>query len=136
MAEHEIDRLDKYLAKKGINDNKFKELTGTSNGWLGKVRKGKSSITDKTRIPILKAFPDLNESWLKSGVGSMLLEDQSQPGEDQSQPAFYKIEKDIFDLEKKHFALMEKHIITIEQKEALLQELNCLREELKKFRNP
>jgi transcriptional regulator with XRE-family HTH domain len=70
--EHEIERLDKYLKSKGINDNQFTELTGISNGWIGKARENKPSLTDKTRTPIFKAFPDLSDVWLKTGIGSMI----------------------------------------------------------------
>lgn len=73
--EHEIDRLDKYLKTKGINDNEFTNTTGISNGWIGKTRENKSSITDKTRSKILKAYPDLSEAYLKVGIEPMLMSD-------------------------------------------------------------
>jgi hypothetical protein len=70
--ESSIDRLDKYLKSKEINDNQFTVKTKIAQGWIGKARERKSSITEKTYFKIFKGFPDLNESWLKSGQGPML----------------------------------------------------------------
>lgn len=64
-------RLIEYLKEKKIGQNRFEKEAGLSIGYINKLRR-EPSIT-KLRC-ILHAAPDLNEQWLLTGEGSMLLE--------------------------------------------------------------
>lgn len=69
-----IDRLDKYIESKGINDNQVTVSSGLSVGLLGKARQGKSDIGKKSIDKILNIYQDLNKTWLLTGEGEMLLD--------------------------------------------------------------
>lgn len=73
-----IDRLDKYIEYKGINDNQITVNCGLSQGLLAKARKGKSDLGKKTIEKILTYYQDLNRSWLLIGEGEMLKTDISE----------------------------------------------------------
>jgi hypothetical protein len=69
-----IDRLDKYIEIKGINDNQITVNCGLSVGLLGKARLGKSDLGKKTIEKILNFYQDINKTWLLTGEGEMLLD--------------------------------------------------------------
>lgn len=80
LMEKEIDRLDKYLNHKGINDYSFGKTT-RMKGWIGGARRRKSSLQDDTRDKILEAYPDLNKIWLMTGEGEMFNGEAPPPKE-------------------------------------------------------
>lgn len=67
-----IDRFDKYMEFKELNDNKVTVECGLSVGLLGKARSGKSDLGEKSIEKILKIYQDLNYVWLLTGEGEML----------------------------------------------------------------
>ena len=67
-----IDRLDKYLKYKGLNDNKITIQLGLTVGIIGKSRKEGRDLSDKTIEQILNYYTDLNNVWLLTGEGEML----------------------------------------------------------------
>lgn len=72
MFERRVDRLDKYIKFRGLNDNRVTIDSGISVGTLGKSRKEGKDITSKTAEMILDAYPELNRVWLMTGDGEML----------------------------------------------------------------
>ena len=70
--ERRVDRLDKYIKFRGLNDNKVTLDSGISVGTLGKSRKEGKDITPKTAEMILEVYPELNRVWLMTGEGEML----------------------------------------------------------------
>lgn len=70
--ERKIDRLDKYMEYKGLNDNKITVLCSLSVGVLGKSRKTGRDLSDKVIEVILNKFQDLNRIWLLTGDGKMI----------------------------------------------------------------
>lgn len=75
-----IDRLDKYMAEKGLNDNQVTVNCGLSVGLIGQARKGKSDIGKKAAEKILNFYQDVNRVWFLTGEGDMLnVEKVSQP---------------------------------------------------------
>lgn len=67
-----IDRLDKYIEYKKINDNQITVNCGLSQGLLTKARTGKSDLGKKSIEKILNYYQDLNYAWLLTGEGEMV----------------------------------------------------------------
>ena len=67
-----IDRFDKYMKVKGLNDNKVTIQLGLSVGTLGKSRKEGRDLSDKVIELILNFYKDLSRVWLLTGEGEML----------------------------------------------------------------
>lgn len=70
--ERKIERFDKYMKYKGLNDNKVTNSLGLSIGTLGKSRKENRDLSDRNIENILKFYTDLNRTWLLTGEGEML----------------------------------------------------------------
>lgn len=70
-----IERFDKYMAFKGLNDNKVTLDLGLSNGTIGKSRKNGRDLSDRVIEQILNFYIDLNKVWLLTGEGDMLNKD-------------------------------------------------------------
>nr|UWG30009.1 MAG: CI repressor [Bacteriophage sp.] len=69
------DRLLEFLRYKGLGQQKFEISIGMSNGWANKVG---DSIRENTLKKISEVYPELNIAWLKSGVGIMLNNGESE----------------------------------------------------------
>lgn len=67
-----IERFDKYMEAKGLNDNKVTNELSLSVGLLGKSRKENRDLSDKVIEQILNFYTDLNRVWLLTGEGEML----------------------------------------------------------------
>lgn len=78
MEQTVRDRLILYLKAKKIGRNKFEEKAGLSFGYITRLKSAPGS--DKL-VDILTAASDLNEQWLLTGEGSMLVSepDTAQP---------------------------------------------------------
>ena len=74
-----IDRFDKYMAFKELNDNKVTIQLGLSIGTLGKSRKEGRDLSDRVIEQILNFYTDLNKIWLLTGEGKMLKDDPEIP---------------------------------------------------------
>lgn len=70
--ERKIDRFDKFLKYKGINDNQATELLGFSTGTISKSRKEGRDLSDRNAEKALNFFQDLSRVWLLTGVGEMI----------------------------------------------------------------
>ena len=69
-----IQRVKQYIDYKGINNKKFEESVGFSNGsFASQLRNNKTIGVDKLEN-ILKIYSDLNPTWLLTGDGEMLLD--------------------------------------------------------------
>lgn len=71
-----IDRFDKYMAFRGLNDNKVTVQLSLSVGTLGKSRKEGRDLSDKVIEKILNFYDEINKVWLLTGEGEMLNSDQ------------------------------------------------------------
>jgi phage repressor protein C with HTH and peptisase S24 domain len=67
-----IDRFDKYMKDKGLNDNQVTIDLSLSIGLLGKSRKGERDLSKKSIEKILNFYTDINPDWLQIGKGNML----------------------------------------------------------------
>ncbi len=70
--ERRIERFDKYMKSKGLNDNKVTNQLGLSVGTLGKSRKESRDLSDKNIELILNFYTDINRVWLLTGEGEMI----------------------------------------------------------------
>lgn len=75
--ERKIERFDKYMKYKGLNDNKVTNSLGLSIGTLGKSRKENRDLSDRSVENILKFYTDLNRTWLLTGEGEMLVDENT-----------------------------------------------------------
>lgn len=67
-----IDRFDKYIKTRRLNDNRVTIDLGISVGLLGKTRKSSSDLSRKTIEKILNFYTDLDRVWLLTGEGNMI----------------------------------------------------------------
>lgn len=67
-----MNRLDKYMKLKGLNDNQVTAQCGLSQGLIGQARADKSDLGAKTIEKILNTYQDLSRVWLLTGTGQML----------------------------------------------------------------
>jgi hypothetical protein len=70
--ERIIERFDKYMSFRGLNDNDVTRDLEFSNGLLGKSRKPGRDLSRKAADEILQRYTDLNKVWLLTGDGDML----------------------------------------------------------------
>ena len=77
--ERKIERFDKYMKYKGLNDNKVTNSLGLSIGTLGKSRKENRDLSDRNIENILKFYTDLSRIWLLTGEGEMLINNETLP---------------------------------------------------------
>lgn len=77
--ERKIERFDKYMKFKGLNDNKVTNSLGFSVGTLGKSRKENRDLSDRNIETILKFYTDLSRIWLLTGEGEMLINNETLP---------------------------------------------------------
>lgn len=68
-----MERFDKYMKLKGLNDNQVTNECGLGGGLLGQARKGKSDLGKSTIDKILNTYQDLNRTYLLAGVGSIIV---------------------------------------------------------------
>lgn len=76
--ERKIERLEKYMKMKGLNDNQVTKECGLSVGLINQARKGKSDIGAKAAEKILNKYQDLSRVWFLTGEGDMLVTSQSE----------------------------------------------------------
>lgn len=76
MNENFIDRLQKFMQVKGINDNQMTLAAGLSVGLLGKLKKNGKGMNSSNIEKILFSYPELSSDWLLTGRGSMLNTDK------------------------------------------------------------
>lgn len=70
-----INRFDKYMSFKGLNDNQVTRDLHLSVGLLGKSRKDNRDLSDRVVEQILNLYTDLSRVWLLTGQGEMLVRD-------------------------------------------------------------
>lgn len=81
-----IERFDKYMKYKELNDNKVTVQLGLSVGTLGKSRKCGRDLSDKVIEQILNFYTDLNRIWLLTGEGKMIKDNITQNVNEDNNP--------------------------------------------------
>lgn len=64
------ERLLAFIKAKGLSQRKFELSVGLSNGYVNNISKG---IGAEKLQRIVEKYPDINQSWLMTGEGEMLL---------------------------------------------------------------
>jgi len=93
--ERKIDRFDKYMEFRRLNDNIVTHEVGFSIGMLGKSRKPEKDLTNKSVEKILKRYPELNRKWIMYGEDEMLF----NPDHIEDPPVRYGICRDCVEKE-------------------------------------
>ncbi len=73
-----IERFDKYMEYKGLNDNKVTKQLDLSNGTIGKSRQPGRDLSERVIEKIEKFYVELNPDWLRTGRGEMILPQQEK----------------------------------------------------------
>lgn len=73
-----IERVYNYINYKGLSVSQFERLVGFSNGYLSKQYKRMADMGESMLTSILENCPDINPSWLLTGIGEMT-EDSPRP---------------------------------------------------------
>lgn len=73
-----IDRFDKYMRIKGLNDNKVTKEIKCSVGLIGKSRKEGRDMSRVLISDVLKCYNDLSSEWILFGRGNMLITPNSE----------------------------------------------------------
>lgn len=90
VSMRKIERFDKYMSFRGLNDNRVTKDLSLSVGLLGKSRKQNRDLSDKVIEQILNFYTDLSRVWLLTGEGQMLTE-SSDVGKSVSEENFKQI---------------------------------------------
>lgn len=101
-------RLDLFMAKMNLNDNKMSLETGISNGLVGKARK-RGSLSQDNISKILSTYKNLSGDWLLTGEGDML-KDRNTDATMNLMPY-----KDLADAREKIIVLQEEQISYLKQ---------------------
>ena len=65
-----IERIIQIRERSGLSQEKFAERLGLSRNFINQVENGKKNISKRTIEDICEEF-EINESWLKTGIGDM-----------------------------------------------------------------
>jgi hypothetical protein len=115
-----IDRLVKYLEYKGINPHSFEKTCNLANGYLKKQLKGRGAIGSDILEKIYNNYFDLSLTWLVSGNGDMIGQNEGNSFVKENNPPYTKDEKIRFLTER--IALLEKALIDKEKIIKMLEE--------------
>ena len=69
MGSDITKRIKEYVLYKGIRVNQFEQLCNLSNGYVNQIKR---SIGEEKLKTISRRFPDLNISWVLTGIGNMI----------------------------------------------------------------
>ena len=71
MEQTVKQRLIEFMRVKNLSQKRFETIAGLSNGYMNSLRQAPTATKLQS---ILSAFPDLNQQWLLTGEGKMLID--------------------------------------------------------------
>lgn len=86
-----LQRLKQYIDFKSISISAFEKSIGMSNASFGKSLKNNGTIGCDKLENILRVYPDLNPTWVVTGIGNMIQSITSSPIS--SEPTLISTEK-------------------------------------------
>lgn len=122
--ERKIDRFDKYIKIKGINDNRVTIDLGISVGTLGKSRKSGRDLSTKNIELILNYYTDINRLWLLTGEGEML-KGNVEPSQ----------ERETITIDKEAWEVIRLQAKSLDRKDAQVDELIQIIKDKEKMRD-
>lgn len=72
MTSNLQDRINLIIEAKRLTRTGFANKIGVASSNFSKMLNGEQTITEKTLVKIIEAFPDVSLQWLKTGEGEML----------------------------------------------------------------
>lgn len=116
-------RIKQFIDYKKLTINKFSEAVGTSNSYFNKLIKNETTIGSDKIENILRAYPEINPTWLVLGKGSMINSYsrlESSLYFTNEQPEKYEIDNG--DMCDKTIKMLQNKIEMLEEKNAFLKE--------------
>lgn len=71
------ERIEELRKAMGLTLKDFGQAIGLSTSGLSEITHGRSNVTERVIKLILSAFPQVSESWLRTGDGSMYKDEAS-----------------------------------------------------------
>jgi len=73
----EKERIEELLHHFRMEQREFAERCGFSEYTVSKIKRGEHGISKKAANSILKAFPEVNRTWLLTGEGCMIVDENN-----------------------------------------------------------
>lgn len=121
-----VDRFDKYMKIRGLNDNRVTVDLGLSVGTISKSRKKGRDLSSRVIEQILNYYRDLNKVWLLTGEGEMLV---SQSSVDKASEELRNL---LEEYKSKYLAQVDESVVLRLKNQALEEKVRLLEAELNK----
>lgn len=112
------DRIRLFLEYKGISQSAFERTCGFSHGYVSNMRRAPS---DSACSLIVRHYPELNVSWLKTGMGEMLTSEALPGPVDESERTRYQ---EMIEHRDRRIKELESRLLELQRKLDNLQ--NCI----------
>lgn len=115
-------RIRQFIENKGISKRKFDEKISQSDGYIGKQIRNDASIGSEVLEKICALFPELNPTWLLTGKGQMIIEEEAN-----SRKLIKELNQDLEERAK----IIQLQFESLESKSAEIEKLKSSLENLK-----
>lgn len=115
-------RILQFIENKGISKRKFDEKISQSDGYIGKQIRNDASIGSEVLEKICNLFPELNPTWLLTGKGHMMQEEEAN-----SRKLIKELNKDLDERAK----IIQLQFESLEHKSAEIEKLKLSLEDRK-----
>lgn len=126
--ERVIDRFDRYMVLRNLNDNKVTVHLGLSVGLIGKSRKPGRDLSRGLTELILNHYKEINRKWLLLGEGEMLVKNTSKEELTMAERERLGILEETIQVLKKELADKQK------MNEFMMEQIRELKEENRELR--
>ncbi|WP_188465508.1 helix-turn-helix transcriptional regulator [Marivirga lumbricoides] len=81
-----IDRIQFFIAQKGISMRQFEMSIGASNGVISNAIKNSKDIRASWLSIIIETYPEIDANWLLTGKGEMISKENSYTTQIMNEP--------------------------------------------------